>query len=486
MRTLRSFDGFPLNLSNFYGGCAILLLLVVVVTLLFLLNRKSRSLLASSLISDSRNLNPRTSNTVTDADLKFLMDEILNQNHKWEDVIDKTNHHLCYKAKSTKPKNGPLKYWSMTVFNDISAEMLRNFYMDNHYRKQWDNTVVEHNRLQLDESDGSEVGRTGQTPLFPRIFGHEAGGIVESVGEGVTHLKPGDKALPVFTGECGECPHCKSEETNMCDLLRINTDRGVMLNDNKSRFSINGEPINHFVGTSTFSEYTVVHAGCVAKINSEAPLDKKPKRRASVSYGGRSGGLPEKSQRSRSMSVSPDRARARGRSPAFNALAATFESSNVRNLSTPPPMIRKLYPKSKTPDSSSPTSKSSSISNITSAFERPSARGSLFSRSIKGTSKSDPETNSDNENSTSTIEESLTIQEDVKEGEAEDNEGLPVYPYESVNTDSTDPMPDIDVTKQEAYLSNDVFKEKLGMARSEFYTLPKWKQNKLKMAVQLF
>ncbi|CAI8596428.1 unnamed protein product [Vicia faba] len=275
MRTLRSFDVFPLNLSNFYGGCAILLLLLLlVVTLLFLLNRKSRSLLASSLISDSSNLNPRTSNTVTDADLKFLMDEILNQNHKWEDVIDKTNHHLCYKAKSTKPKNGPLKYWSMTVFNDISAEMLRNFYMDNHYRKQWDNTVVEHNQLQLDKSDGSEVGRTGQTPLFPRIFGHEAGGIVESVGEGVTHLKPGDKALPVFTGECGECPHCKSEESNMCDLLRINTDRGVMLNDNKSRFSINGEPINHFVGTSTFSEYTVVHAGCVAKINPEAPLDK--------------------------------------------------------------------------------------------------------------------------------------------------------------------------------------------------------------------
>ncbi|XP_050878691.1 alcohol dehydrogenase 1 isoform X1 [Lathyrus oleraceus] len=114
----------------------------------------------------------------------------------------------------------------------------------------------------------------GQTPLFPRIFGHEAGGIVESVGEGVTHLKPGDHALPVFTGECGECPHCKSEESNMCDLLRINTDRGVMLNDNKSRFSIKGQPVHHFVGTSTFSEYTVVHAGCVAKINPDAPLDK--------------------------------------------------------------------------------------------------------------------------------------------------------------------------------------------------------------------
>uniref|UniRef100_A0A6N2NCQ8 Enoyl reductase (ER) domain-containing protein n=1 Tax=Salix viminalis TaxID=40686 RepID=A0A6N2NCQ8_SALVM len=66
----------------------------------------------------------------------------------------------------------------------------------------------------------------GQTPMFPRIFGHEAGGIVESVGEGVTDLEPGDHVLPVFTGECKECRHCKSEESNMCDLLRINTDRG--------------------------------------------------------------------------------------------------------------------------------------------------------------------------------------------------------------------------------------------------------------------
>ncbi|XP_044980537.1 alcohol dehydrogenase 1 [Hordeum vulgare subsp. vulgare] len=114
----------------------------------------------------------------------------------------------------------------------------------------------------------------GQTPMFPRIFGHEAGGIVESVGEGVTDVAPGDHVLPVFTGECKECPHCKSAESNMCDLLRINTDRGVMIGDGKSRFSIGGKPIYHFVGTSTFSEYTVMHVGCVAKINPEAPLDK--------------------------------------------------------------------------------------------------------------------------------------------------------------------------------------------------------------------
>ncbi|KAK7407650.1 hypothetical protein VNO78_09631 [Psophocarpus tetragonolobus] len=114
----------------------------------------------------------------------------------------------------------------------------------------------------------------GQTPLFPRIFGHEAAGIVESVGEGVSDLCVGDHVLPVFTGECGECAHCKSEESNMCDLLRIDTDRGVMHSDGKSRFSINGTPINHFVGTSTFSEYTVIHSGCLAKINPKAPMDK--------------------------------------------------------------------------------------------------------------------------------------------------------------------------------------------------------------------
>lgn len=98
--------------------------------------------------------------------------------------------------------------------------------------------------------------------------------IVESVGDGVTDLKTGDHVIPVHTGECKECIHCKSKEGNMCDLLRVNTGRGVMISDGQSRFSINGKPIYHFVGTSTYSEYTVVHVGCAAKINPSAPLDK--------------------------------------------------------------------------------------------------------------------------------------------------------------------------------------------------------------------
>ncbi|MBA0739632.1 hypothetical protein Gogos_012885, partial [Gossypium gossypioides] len=92
--------------------------------------------------------------------------------------------------------------------------------------------------------------------------------------KGVTDVQPGDHVLPIFTGECKDCPHCLSEASNMCDLLRINTERGGMLHDGHTRFSKYGKPIYHFLGTSTFSEYTVVHVGQVAKINPEAPLDK--------------------------------------------------------------------------------------------------------------------------------------------------------------------------------------------------------------------
>ncbi|KAI3830341.1 hypothetical protein MKW92_030870 [Papaver armeniacum] len=226
--------------------------------------------------------------------------------------------------------------------------------------------------------------------------------------------------------------------------------------------------------------------------NGVAPTPDKPKRRPPASYGGRSS-VPDKSQRSRSMSFSPDRVRVRGRSPAFNALAATFESPNARNLSTPPPMVRKIYPKSVTPDSAKLdaaklASRSAAIAALTASFEQPAPPSPASAPSRIPKPKPSPETpkSEPNSNSMSSRIEALTIQEDVKEDEAEDEEGLPIYPYERLKVFSTDPVTDIDVTKRETYLSSEEFREKFGMAKDAFYKLPKWKQNKLKMALQLF
>ncbi|XP_057847928.2 alcohol dehydrogenase-like 6 [Cryptomeria japonica] len=113
----------------------------------------------------------------------------------------------------------------------------------------------------------------GHIPLFPRIFGHEATGIIESVGEDVIDLHEGDHVLTVFTGECKECMHCKSDKSNMCETLRMER-KGVMHSDQKTRFSINGKPIYHFCAVSSFSEYTVVHSGCIVKLSSDVPLGK--------------------------------------------------------------------------------------------------------------------------------------------------------------------------------------------------------------------
>ncbi|KAL3850017.1 hypothetical protein ACJIZ3_011899 [Penstemon smallii] len=117
---------------------------------------------------------------------------------------------------------------------------------------------------------------SGKDPegLFPCILGHEAAGIVESVGEGVTEVQPGDHVIPCYQAECRECKFCKSGKTNLCGKVRLATGVGVMLTDRQSRFSINGKPIYHFMGTSTFSQYTVVHDVSVAKIDPIAPLDK--------------------------------------------------------------------------------------------------------------------------------------------------------------------------------------------------------------------
>ncbi|RZB39774.1 formaldehyde dehydrogenase [Asbolus verrucosus] len=115
----------------------------------------------------------------------------------------------------------------------------------------------------------------GQDPegLFPVILGHEGAGVVESVGEGVTNVQPGDHVIPLYIPQCGDCKFCKSPKTNLCQKIRVTQGQGVMP-DGTSRFSCNGKQLYHFMGCSTFSEYTVVADISVCKVNPAAPFDK--------------------------------------------------------------------------------------------------------------------------------------------------------------------------------------------------------------------
>jgi len=109
--------------------------------------------------------------------------------------------------------------------------------------------------------------------LFPCVLGHEGGGIVVEVGEGVTTLSPGDHVIPLYTAECGQCKFCLSGKTNLCSAVRATQGQGVMP-DGTRRFSLNGKSLYHYMGTSTFSEYSVIAEVSLAKISPAAPLDK--------------------------------------------------------------------------------------------------------------------------------------------------------------------------------------------------------------------
>ncbi|HHQ4767423.1 TPA: S-(hydroxymethyl)glutathione dehydrogenase/class III alcohol dehydrogenase [Aeromonas veronii] len=116
---------------------------------------------------------------------------------------------------------------------------------------------------------------SGEDPegVFPCILGHEGGGIIESVGEGVTSVKVGDHVIPLYTPECGECKFCKSGKTNLCQKIRATQGKGLMP-DGTTRFSKDGQPIYHYMGTSTFSEYTVLPEISIAKVDPAAPLEE--------------------------------------------------------------------------------------------------------------------------------------------------------------------------------------------------------------------
>ncbi len=109
--------------------------------------------------------------------------------------------------------------------------------------------------------------------VFPVILGHEGGAIVEAIGKSVTSVKPGDHIIPLYVPECGKCKFCLSGKTNLCQAIRTTQGKGLMP-DGTSRFSHKGQPIFHYMGTSTFSEYTVLPEISVAKISNKAPLEK--------------------------------------------------------------------------------------------------------------------------------------------------------------------------------------------------------------------
>ncbi|CAO3403734.1 S-(hydroxymethyl)glutathione dehydrogenase/class III alcohol dehydrogenase [Azospirillum melinis] len=109
--------------------------------------------------------------------------------------------------------------------------------------------------------------------VFPCILGHEGGGVVVEVGPGVTSVAVGDHVIPLYTPECGKCKFCLSGKTNLCQAIRATQGKGLMP-DGTSRFSLKGKEIAHYMGTSTFSEYTVLPEIALAKINKAAPLEK--------------------------------------------------------------------------------------------------------------------------------------------------------------------------------------------------------------------
>ena len=120
-----------------------------------------------------------------------------------------------------------------------------------------------------------EYTRSGADPegLFPAILGHEGAGIVVDVGPGVTTLKKGDHVIPLYTPECRQCKSCLSRKTNLCTAIRATQGKGVMP-DGTSRFSLDGKPLHHYMGCSTFANFTVLPEIALAKIRDDAPFDK--------------------------------------------------------------------------------------------------------------------------------------------------------------------------------------------------------------------
>lgn len=178
----------------------------------------------------------------------------------------------CWAAVAHKPKK---EYWE-------NALQLEEVIVD---PPQAGEVRIKVTHTALCHTDAFTLSGDDAEGKFPCILGHEAAGIVESVGEGVTNVEVGDACIPCYQAECfpedqanDACPRCRGYrvgKTNLCGKIRPFTGAGVMKNDGKPRFkTLDGTPLYHYMGTSTFSQYTVLHAESVAKIRKDAPLDK--------------------------------------------------------------------------------------------------------------------------------------------------------------------------------------------------------------------
>ena len=133
--------------------------------------------------------------------------------------------------------------------------------------------MVEIHATGICHTDAFTLSGADPEGLFPAILGHEGAGVVVEIGAGVTSLEVGDHVIPLYTPECRQCDYCTSGKTNLCQAIRVTQGQGVMP-DGTSRFSLGGEPLFHYMGTSTFANFTVLPEIAVAKIRPDAPFDK--------------------------------------------------------------------------------------------------------------------------------------------------------------------------------------------------------------------
>ncbi len=133
--------------------------------------------------------------------------------------------------------------------------------------------LVQISHTALCHTDAFTLSGDDPEGIFPAVLGHEGAGVVTEVGEGVTSVAPGDHVIPLYTAECRACKFCKSGKTNLCQAVRATQGKGLMP-DGTTRFSYQGQPVHHYMGCSTFSEYTVCAEVSVAKINPAAPAEK--------------------------------------------------------------------------------------------------------------------------------------------------------------------------------------------------------------------